>query len=186
MRFTVNLYGAPALSYKDFAGYKQDLIAGVALQVTAPLGQYDEERAVNLGTNRWSFKPEMGVSKEWKPWTLEFEAGVTFYTTNHDFFGGKTREQDPLYSTQLHLIREFPHGIWGALSTTYYEGGRTTVDGDTKDDRQENWRYGLTLALPVNRHHSIKLYGTTGGYSRTGTDFDVLGVAWQYRWGGGY
>ena len=69
-----------------------------------PLGQYDSDKLVNLGTNRWSVKPELGISKVWGPLTLEAAAGVTFYTTNDDFFGGKRREQEPLYSIQGHLI----------------------------------------------------------------------------------
>ena len=37
-RFSINLYGAPALSVKEFAGYQQDLIVGVSLQVSASAG----------------------------------------------------------------------------------------------------------------------------------------------------
>jgi hypothetical protein len=48
-----------------------------------------------------------------------------------------------------------------------------------------NGRLGLTVSVPINRMNSIKLYGSTGLYSRTGTDFDAAGVAWQVRWGGG-
>ena len=40
-RVSLNLFGAPALSAKDFANYRQDLIVGVSLQVSAPVGQYD-------------------------------------------------------------------------------------------------------------------------------------------------
>jgi len=43
----------------------------------------------------------------------------------------------------------------------------------------------VTLALPVNRRHSIKLYASTGLAIRTGTNFDAIGAAWQYRWGEG-
>ena len=53
LRFSVNFYGAPALTLKEFAGYKQDLILGASLQVSVPLGQYDADRLVNIGTNRW-------------------------------------------------------------------------------------------------------------------------------------
>jgi hypothetical protein len=70
-RVSVNLFGAPALSAKEFANYKQDLIVGVSLQVSAPLGQYDDTKLLNLGNNRWSFRPELGISKAWGPWTLE-------------------------------------------------------------------------------------------------------------------
>ena len=62
--------------------------------------------------------------------------------------------------------------------------GRTITDGD-KGERLGNVRLGLTLALPVTRRNSIKLYGSIGVYTRTGTDFQAAGIAWQYRWGGG-
>lgn len=184
-RFSVNLYGAPALSLQEFADYKQDLIIGASLQVSAPLGQYDSSKLLNIGTNRWSIKPELGVSKALGPLTLELDAGVTFYTNNDDFLNGMTLEQDPIYAVQGHLIYNFGAGVWGALDATYYTGGRTTVDGVKGDNVQENTRLGLTVALPVNRHNSIKLYASTGVFARTGSNFNTGGIVWQFRWGGG-
>ena len=186
LRFSVNLYGAPALSVEEFASYKQDLIVGASLQVGIPLGQYDSEKLVNLGTNRWSFKPELGVSKAWGRLTLEAAAGVTFYTANDDFFGGQHRTQEPLYSLQGHLSYTFSPGLWLGLDGTYYTGGRTTTDGVQDNNFQGNTRLGVTFALPVNRHNSIKLYASTGVSTRTGGNFDTVGILWQYRWGGGF
>jgi hypothetical protein len=184
-RLSVNFFGAPALSLKEFAGYKQDLIVGASLQVSAPAGQYDESRLVNLGTNRWWFKPELGVSKALGRLTLEGTASVTLFTDNNDFYQGKSRSQDPLYALQGHVIYGFPSGIWGALDAIYFAGGRTTVDGMLKNDLQQNWRVGATLAFPVNVRNSIKVYGSSGVSARTGNNYDLLGVAWQYRWGAG-
>ena len=184
-RVSVNLYGAPALQLKDFASYHQDLVVGAALQVSVPWGQYDDTRLVNIGTNRWFFKPSLGVSKTEGPWTLEATAAATFYTNNSDFFGGHTREQDPIYSAQAHVIRSFARGIWASVSATYFTGGSTTIDGVDKHDLQRNWRVGATLALPVNRQNSVKFYGSSGVSARTGNNYDLLGVAWQYRFGGG-
>lgn len=184
-RFTVNFYGAPALSLKEFGSYRQDLIVGASLQVSAPWGQYDSEKLVNIGTNRWWVKPELGVSKAWGSWITELAAGVTFYSDNKDFFGGKTREQDPIYSVQAHLIYNLPSGIWLAVDGTYYTGGRTTVDGVAGDDLQKNSRAGVTVTFPVDRRNSIKLNASTGVSTRTGGDFNAVGAAWQYRWGGG-
>jgi len=31
----------------------------------------------------------------------------------------------------------------------------------------------------------VKAYANTGVRARTGTDFDTVGVAWQYLWGAG-
>lgn len=184
-RLSVNFYGAPALSLKQIEEYEQDLIIGATLAVTAPLGQYDSDKLVNIGQNRWSFRPELGVSKALGPVTLELAADATFYTDNHDFLGGHTRKQDPIYSVQGHVVYRLRSGIWMALDGIYYTGGRTAVDGVRGNDLQQNSRTGLTVALPVDRHNSVKLYASTGVSTRTGSDFDAIGIAWQYRWGGG-
>jgi hypothetical protein len=185
LRFSVNFYGAPALSVQEFANYQQDLIIGASLQVSLPTGQYDDDKLVNLGNNRWSVKPDMGISKAWGAFALEVSSGVTFFTENEDYFGGKTLDQDPVYSTQVHVTYNFRRGIWAALSGTWDYGGRTTIDGVRSDDSDNNWRVGATLALPVNRYNSIKLFASSGVHTTTGTDYDLIGVVWQHRWGKG-
>lgn len=185
VRFTVNLYGAPALPLKEFMLYRQKTVVGVSFQVSAPLGQYDPSKLGNIGTNRWMFKPEIGLSHATGRWILEASTAVNFYSTNDNFFGGSIRKQAPILSVQGHAIYSFQSGVWAALDLTYYNGGRTTVDGVVRNDLQTNWRVGATLALPINRRHSIKFYGSTGLQTRTGTKFNVFGAAWQYRWGGG-
>ena len=104
---------------------------------------------------------------------------------NDDFFTNRTREQEPVYSVQGGGIRIFSSGAWLALFATYFSGGRTTVDGVRGSDFKDNSRIGLTFTLPINRNNSVKLYANTGVSTRTGADFDALGIAWQYRWGGG-
>ncbi len=184
-RLSVNLYGAPALSLEDFASYRQNLILGLSFQIIAPLGQYDSDKLLNIGNNRWAFKPEIGVSKALGPLVLELAPSVVVYTDNDDFLGGKVREQDPLYAIQAHAIYRFSEALWAAVDGTYYGGGKTTIDGVENDDRQSNTRIGATLVLSVSRRHSIKLYASRGVSTRFGGDFNAVGVAWQLRWGGG-
>jgi len=184
-RLSVNLYGAPALTAKEFAGWEQDLIIGASFRVVAPWGQYDDSKLINIGTNRWAFKPEVGISKAIGPWTLEGTTGIIFYTNNSDFYGGTTLSQAPLYSLQGHAIYAFRSGIWGSLDATYFAGGRTTVNGVLNSDLQQNWRIGGTLAFPVDRLNSIKFYASKGVAARTGNSYDLVGIAWQYRFGGG-
>jgi hypothetical protein len=150
-----------------------------------PLGQYDDTRLVNVGTNRWSVKPELGISKALGRWTLELAPAVTFYSENNDFLHGKTREQAPLYSVQANASYTFARSFWLAVNAGYFAGSRTTVDGVGNNDRQEGLRFGATLALPVTRSQSIKVYGVTGYNGHRHHDFDAVGIAWQYRWGGG-
>ncbi len=185
LRLSVNLYGAPALTLPEFRTYQQDLIVGASLQMSVPAGQYDDTRIVNLGSHRWFFRPEIGVSKAQGPWTLEFQAGVTLFTANDDFYNGNRRSQDPLYSFQGHAIYNFRSGIWGSADVTYFAGGRSSLNGTLQSDLQQNWRAGATLALPVDTRNSVKLYASKGLSARTGNSFDLVGIAWQYRWGGG-
>ena len=70
-RFSMLLYGGPALSLDEFRDFQPDVIIGTSLEVTPPLGQYDSDKLLNIGTNRWSFKPEVGISKTLGPLTLE-------------------------------------------------------------------------------------------------------------------
>jgi hypothetical protein len=183
--FSINLYGAPALSLKDFKDYKQDTIIGLTFKLTAPAGVYQTDKLINIGTNRWSFEPELGISKAIGPWTMEGAAAVVFYTVNEEFDTNKTRQQDPIYSTQFHITYTFANKIWASLGATYYTGGKTTIDGVEKNDLQQNWRTGFTLALPINRNNSLKLFAQSGVSTRTGTDYDSLGLFWQHHWGGG-
>ncbi len=183
--FTINLYGGPALSFEEFKDYRQETIIGLSLNITAPFGAYDADKLLNIGTNRWTFKPEVGISRVIGRWTLEAALAATLYTDNDEFDTDKTREQDPIYSAQGHVIYTFPGHVWASVGATYYEGGRTTVQGISNQDLLQNWRTGFTLAFPINRNHSIKVFGNSGVSTRTGTDYDALGIAWQYRWGGG-
>lgn len=185
LRMSVNLYGAPALSLEQMRTWRQDLIVGASLSISVPIGQYDSDRLVNLGTNRWAIRPELGLSKAAGRWTLELAAGATFFSDNDEFLGGRTREQHPICSVQGGVLYGFRTGAWAAVSGTYYTGGRTTVDGVRGHDLQENSRFGITFAVPVSRGHSLKLHASTGVSTRTGTDFDGGGITWQYRWGGG-
>jgi hypothetical protein len=185
-RVSVNFLGAPALSLAEFASYQQDLIVGASLQVSVPAGQYDDTKLVNIGTNRWYLRPEIGVSQALGPWTFEGKAAATLFTANNDFYNGNRRTQDPLYSLSGHAIYSFRSGIWGSVDVTYFAGGRTTLNGTLNADLQQNWRVGATLALPVDARNSIKLYASRGVSARTGNSYDLVGTAWQYRWGAGF
>jgi len=176
---------AGMLSPKEFVSYHRDLVIGASVQVSGPSGQYDSSKAINLGTNRWWIKPDVGFSKAIGPLTLDITASATFYTDNDNFLGGQTLEESPVYAAQANLSYDVGYGIWAALTSTYYRGGRTTLNGNASDVELANARAGALLTLPVTRQQSVKLNVSRGLYTRFGTDFLILGVAWQYRWGPG-
>jgi hypothetical protein len=181
-RFAVNLIGGPALRPLEFSRHKPETTLGASLTVSAPFGQYDPSRLINLGTHRWAVKPELGISQPVGDWAFEFYAGVWLFTDNNDFFGGQVKKQDPLAAYQVHVVYTVRPRLWAAFDFTYYAGGSTTVNGVQNNDRQDNTRGGVTLSVPLTLHQSLKLTWARGVSTRIGTSFDTLGAAWQLLW----
>jgi outer membrane putative beta-barrel porin/alpha-amylase len=181
VRLSVNLIGSPALTPPEFAKYRQRAILGVSLQVVAPLGQYDDDRYVNLGSNRWSFRPETGVSWGHGRFIFEGAAGAWLFTHNRNYVG-RTQEQSPLYFAKGNVIVTFRRGIWGALSYGRATGGRTRVDGVETNSLQTNDRLGMTWLIPMTRSVAMRVVYTSGLSTRFGADFDSLSIGAQYTW----
>ena len=116
---SLNFVGAPALRAHDFGSYRQTTIVGAILRVTVPLGQYDPSKLINLGSNRWTFRLQVGASHAMGPWILEAYAAGWFFTTNPNFFGGSKLEQHPLATFKLHFIRSLGRRFWIALDGGY-------------------------------------------------------------------
>jgi hypothetical protein len=182
MRLGVNLLGGPAMKPREFAAYRPKTLLGASLTVRAPTGQYDPTRLINIGTNRWAFKPEIGVVQVMGKWAVDAYVGVWFFTENSDFIGGTTRRQDPIYSGQVHVRYLFKRGLWAAVDTNYWYGGKATIDGVGGDDLQENSRVGITVSWQVQRSHNIRVAVSRGAFTRIGGDFDSFGVSYGYSW----
>jgi len=166
----------------DLLGRQSRPLVGASLTLIAPTGQYDSSRLINIGSNRWSFKPEIGMALPRGRWLLETSLGAWFYTDNDAFLGGRRREQESIAAVQVHVSYSFRPGWWIAASATYYRGGRTTVDGIENDDLQGNSRVGAVLSAPLTAHQSLKLAWSGGVSTRFGGDFDTWSVFWQYAW----
>ena len=182
LRFAVNLIGGPALTPEEFFKHPPETTLGTSLTVVAPFGQYDSSKLINLGTNRWAFKPELGFSQPIGNWAVEFYAGVWLFTANDNFFGGQVKRQDPLASYQTHVVYSVRQRLWAAFDFTYYSGGESTIDGQRQNDRQDNTRGGLTLSFPVAKSQSLKLTYAKGVSTRVGSSFQTIGMGWQLLW----
>jgi hypothetical protein len=182
LRLAVNLLGGPALSPREFAAREPEPSLGASFSVVVPTGQYEPSHLVNIGTNRWAFKPEIGYQYPLGPWFFETSAGAWFFADNKDFFGGKRKSQDLLYVGQVHAGYNFRPGLWLAVNAAYALGGRSTVDGDRSDDYQHNSRYGATLSVPLSTGWSAKVAWSRGLTVRAGGNYEIVSFALQYRW----
>lgn len=187
MRFAVNLYGAPPLKGKEFAEYRaqadHETIVGAGLVVQLPTGEYFDDKLINLGSNRFTFRPQLGAVHNIGKWSMELTAAAWIYTDNDDFFNGKKLEQDPLYTADAHLIYTFRPGLWLGASLGYGGGSESTVNGVSGDDRQNNLGWGLGLGIPINRTLGVKVaYIGTRAHARTGMNTDTLSCAFSVMW----
>jgi len=182
LRFALNLIGGPALTPQEFLRHKPETTLGTSLTISAPFGQYHASKVINLGANRWAFKPELGLSHPLGNWSFELYAGVWLFTANDDFYAGHTRRQDPLATFQTHVVYSVFPRLWAAVDFTYYAGGETSVDGQRQNDRQANTRGGMTFSAPVGKSQSVKLTWTRGVSTRIGSSFNTVGLAWQWLW----
>jgi hypothetical protein len=182
IRFGINLIGGPALSLQEFLSFQQKTTLGLTFIAAPPTGRYFADKLINIGSNRWSFKTELGLSHPVNKWRWELAAGVWMFTDNDDFFGGQTRKQNPIGTFQGHLIYTFKPRFWLAFDANWYRGGTTELGGVGKADLQSTSRFGATIAYPINASQSIKATYSDGAATRIGGAFQQVSLQWQYLW----
>ena len=192
-RFSVNLIGGPAMSTQEFMKWRQKTILGVSFKFQPASGQYDPTKLINLGSNRWAFKPEVGYSRRWRGhWIVDAYGGVWFFTTNPEFFshnaffpGTNTQSESPVGSFEGHLSYDFKPRLWISLDGNFWFGGTTSINGVSNPlTVQRNSRVGVTASIPLTRHQSMKFSYNNGAYIRYGGNFQNVTVGWQYSWVG--
>lgn len=180
IRFGMNLFGSPALDKKDFRLYQQKTIIGASLVVSVPTGLYYKDKRINIGTHRWAFKPEIGVSRRFKRVYAEAYSGIWFYTNNPEYLINKTQEQKPVFSIQAHGSYYFKNLMWVGLNGNWFRGGETVIDKMPSGNLLDNWRVGATWSVPFAKFHSVKLQFNTGAFTNSGLDYDMLSLGYQY------
>ncbi len=189
-RLSVNLIGGPAMPPREFAKWNQKLLLGASLKVYAPTGQYDPTKLINWGTNRWSFKPEIGYSQRFGHYIVDAYAGAWFFTQNPEFWsrnpyypGTRAQSQSPIGAFEGHLSYSFKPLLWASLDGNYWFGGETSIHGVVNpSSRQSNSRIGGTFSMPISKSQSLKFAYSNGTYIRFGGNYQNVSVAWQYHW----
>lgn len=186
IRVAVNFYGAPAMDLTEFSKYRRKRNLGGSLTVVAPLGQYDGNTLVNVGANRWAFRPGIGFSQGFeKRWILELDGEAWLFTANHNFLSA-TRTQTPIGSAQLHAVYTVRPQFWFSLDGNFYDGGRTTVGTKHMFDLRRGSLTGLTTAVPIARHQALKFAYSRWVFTTVGAKFNVFTLTYQFTWGGGF
>lgn len=185
----VLLKGGPALSASEFESYRPRTSVGASLTVTAPTGRYDENKLLNLGTARWSFKPEVGISQPFgreQKWEIDGYANVYFFTDNTTYRGVEILKQRPLPGLEAHLSYSFNDRVWASLGTRYSFRGDTLVSGVNQNDVQQNFIPGSQVNVSLNARNTLIFVFAKAVVHQNGPSVRGFAVRYDYTWGKGY
>jgi Putative MetA-pathway of phenol degradation len=183
IKFGVNLIGSPVLKPQDFQKFQEHTVFGASIVISIPVGQYFPSKLINLGSNRWGFKPELGISHREGRLFYEMYTGVWMYTENPNYFKSYVQQEKVLFSLQTHIDYTFKHGKYLAINGGFADGGESSLNGIEQNDEEQNWRVGATFSSPIfNRHQSIKVMVNTGIATRAGQNYTALTIIYQYSW----
>lgn len=184
-RFSVLLLGGKALTLNEYIKQKKRYtILGTSITIQFPTGEYFPDKLVNLGTNRWAFKPEVALSQPLgNRWLLDLYTAVWFFTDNHSFYTGNSlRSQEAVAAIQTHVSYNISAFAWAAFNATFYTGGKSSVNGVTNDDEVSNVRLGATLVLPTGKRSGLKFAFSKGAVVTRGSNFTTFSLGWSYSW----
>lgn len=180
IRLGINLLGSPALDVSEYRQWQEKTILGVSLVTQVPTGLYYQDKLINIGKNRWGFKPEVGVSRRFKHFFTEGFVGVWFYTNNTHYLDSNNLKQQPVFSIQAHGGYYFKNQIWVGVNANYFNGGKTSVNGTDSGDLLDTWRVGAIGSVPFLKHHSLKVQFHIGAFTNSGYNYNFASISYQY------
>lgn len=186
---TALLKGGPALSADQFEDYRPTTTVGMSLSISAPTGQYNSNKLLNLGSDRWSFKPEIAVSHPFgseQKWQCDVYAHAYFFTDNTSYKGREILRQEPLPGLEGHVSYFFVHNAWASIDTLYSFRGATVINGVHQNDAQKNFTLGSEVNVSLNPRNSLVFQFAKALVHQNGPAFTGFAVKYSYSWGKGY
>jgi hypothetical protein len=142
-----NLTGGPALDKAAFQRWSPEPFITGALWITLPTGSYDKHKSMNVGTNRWAFKPEITTGYPLGSLWFEFNTWATFFTDNTEYHDNQTLSQRPQYAAEGHISYTINPAIWISADGTWAGGGETKIGNDVQNNQQQSTALGTTLGF---------------------------------------
>ena len=183
LRLAVNLIGGEAMTPKEFMKRTPRTTLGASLSISAPTGQYDPDKLINLGTNRWAFKPEIGLTIPHGRWMFDAFAGVWLFSCQPGLlWRGASRagsDADFAGTRELHV------------SPAAVAGARHHVLLRWRNQREWCCRQTTERKIPASGSRSHCRWGratrsnstvSKGATARLGSNFTTYGIGWQHTW----
>lgn len=187
-QMVVNLFGTPPLkSNVDLLNYEPCWSLDIATMLAFPVGEYDDDKLVNLGQNRWfgrvalPFKYHFGVFSPGYMSSLELIPSVWLFDENDDFMGRRL-ENDPLWQLEAHLTHDFTPTFFGSLDLLYRAGFQSEINGVDAGDDLDVGNLGFTLNYQVTDNAAIRAGFSSNVFGDSDLDNSMLRIGFIYGW----
>ena len=182
-RASLIIAGSPAGNAAELRQYRLEnptsTNIGISLSIRVPIGEYFEDKLINLGSNRFVFRPQAGMIHYWGKWSFELTGSVFIYTRNPAFFNNSDRRQKPTFTIQSHLVKQFRKGSWLSLSAGYGLGGESIISGQEAGDFRSNLLVSASYSFLIAKRQGLKLtYVRADALEDIGADTHNFILAW--------
>jgi hypothetical protein len=188
VQLDVNLFGTSQLkSTVDMVNYEPTWTLDAAVLLAFPIGEYDKDKLVNMGLNRWygrvalPFKYHFGVFSPGYMTSLEIIPSVWLFAENDDFVGQKL-ENDPMWQLEAHLTHDFTRSFFGSLDLLYRGGFQSEINGVEVGDKLDVGNLGFTLNYQATDNLTIRTSYMSNVFGDSDLDNSVIRIQFAYAW----
>jgi hypothetical protein len=180
-------FSQSASGYADPSNYEPTWTLDAAFMLGVPLGQYDDDRVVNLGLNRFygrvafPFKYHFRVFTPGYMSSLEVVPSVWLFSENDDFLGQKLKN-DPMWQVEAHWTHDFTRHFFGSLDLLYRNGFQSEIDGVDLGSDIEIGDLGFTLNFSVNDNVTIRTSFSSNVFGDSDIDTSMIRLQFVYAW----
>jgi hypothetical protein len=188
VQLDINLLGTPPLkSTVDLLNYEPVWTVDTAVMIGIPVGEYDEDKLVNMGLNRWygrvalPIKYHFGAFSPGYMSSFEITPSVWLFAENDDFLG-QEMENDPLLQLEMHLTQDFTPSFYGSIDLLYRSGFQSEIDGVEVGDEVDIGDFGFTLNFQATDNLAIRSSYSSNVFGDSDVDNSVIRMQLIYAW----
>jgi len=188
VQLDINLFGtSPLKSTVDLLNYEPTWTIDAAVMLALPIGEYDGDKLVNMGLNRWwgrlalPIKYHFGVLAPGYMSSFELTPSVWIFAENDNFLG-QSLENDPLLQLEAHLTQDFTRTFFGSLDLLYRGGFQSEINGVEVGEELDIGDLGFTLNFQASDNLYVRTTYSSNVFGDDKLNNSIIRLQLVYGW----
>jgi hypothetical protein len=188
VQLDINLFGTSQLkSNVDLFNYEPTWTVDTAVMLGVPVGEYDADKLVNLGLNRWFTRIALPVKYHFGAFSpgymgsFEITPSVWIFEDNDDFLGD-TLENDPIWQLEAHLTQDFTPTVFGSIDLLYRKGFQSEIGGVEAGEELDIGDLGYTLNFTATDNLMIRTSFSSNVFGDSDVNNSLIRMQFVYLW----